>query len=80
MLPVFFTENIKILEKNFIFLDRPVPPTIGLNESGKDSTGKKALIGSSWGVGVDFFPGIAYKVSKHFFLELSIPEFDQHPI
>jgi hypothetical protein len=44
------------------------------NQSAKDSTGKEIQTGSSWLVGIDFAPGIAYKVSKHFFLELSFPD------
>jgi hypothetical protein len=44
------------------------------NESAKDSTGKEILTGSSWAIGIDFAPGIAYKVSSHLFLELSLPD------
>jgi hypothetical protein len=44
------------------------------NQSAKDSTGKEIQTGSSWLVGIDFAPGISYKVSRHFFLELSFPD------
>ena len=69
-----FYRKYKNLGKEFYLFGQAGASYYWSDESGKDSTGKKALMGSSWGVGVDFFPGIAYKVSKHFFLELSIPE------
>ena len=42
-------------------------------QSGKDTLGFKTLTGSGWGAGIVFFPGIAYKISKHFFIEITIP-------
>jgi hypothetical protein len=44
------------------------------NESAKDSTGKEIQTGSAWSVGIEFAPGIAYKLSRHFFFELSLPD------
>ena len=44
------------------------------NVSAKDSTGKEIQTGSSWSVGIAFAPGIAYKVSRHIFIELSLPD------
>lgn len=43
------------------------------NTSGKDSNGKEYISGSSSTILASLYPGIAYRVSKHFFLELSIP-------
>jgi len=43
------------------------------DQSGKDSIGEKLISGSSWSTGIDLYPGIAYRISKHLFLELSIP-------
>lgn len=69
-----FYRKYKNLGKEFYLFVQAGASYYWSNESGKDSIGKKELTGSSWGVGADFYPGIAYKVSKHFFLELSIPE------
>ena len=43
------------------------------NTSGKDSIGQELISGSSYTISANLFPGIAYRVSKHLFLELSIP-------
>ena len=69
-----FYRKYKNLGKEFYLFGQADASYYWSDQSGKDSTGKKVLTGSSWGIGADFFPGIAYKVSKHFFLELSIPE------
>lgn len=70
----FFYRKYKNLGKEF-FLFGEGSASYGWSEqSGKDSTGLKRLSGSSWNAGLELFPGIAYRVSKHFFLEISIPD------
>ncbi len=69
-----FYRKYKSLGKDFYFFGQAAALYNWSNESGKDSTGKELLTGSSWSVGMDFIPGIAYKISKHFFLELSLNE------
>jgi hypothetical protein len=69
-----FYRKYKSLGKEFYLFGQAEASYYWSDESGKDSTGHKLLTGSSWGLELNFFPGIAYKVSKHFFLELSIPD------
>ena len=69
-----FYRTYKKLGKEFYLFVEAGASYYWSNQSGKDSIGKKELTGSTWGVGADLYPGIAYKISKHFFLELSIPE------
>jgi hypothetical protein len=69
---VFF-RKYKNLGKDFFLFGQADASYNWSNQSGKDSTGKEVLNGNSWGIGATLFPGIAYRISKHFFLELSIP-------
>jgi hypothetical protein len=43
------------------------------NDTGKDSLGVVQLSGSGSGGQINFMPGVAYKVSKKFFIEITIP-------
>jgi len=67
-----FFRKYKSLGKEFYLFGEASALYNWSNESGKDSTGKELLTGSSWSIGINFFPGIAYKISRHFFLELSL--------
>jgi hypothetical protein len=69
-----FYRKYKNLGKEFYLFGEVSALYSWSNESAKDSTGKEIQTGSSWSLGIDFVPGIAYKVSKHFFLELSLPD------
>jgi len=44
------------------------------NKSGKDSADHELISGSSYAFAAILYPGIAYRISKHLFLELSIPD------
>jgi hypothetical protein len=68
-----FYRKYKALGKEFFFFGQVNVSYDWSNQSGKDTTGVKVLSGSSWGAGATFSPGIAYKISKHFFMELTIP-------
>ena len=68
-----FYRKYKGLGKEF-FLFGEVSASYGWsNTSGKDSVGQKLISGSTSFISATLFPGIAYRVSKHLFLELSIP-------
>ena len=69
-----FFRKYKILGKEFYLFGQGSASYNWSNQSGKDSAGVKLLSGSSWSAGVDLYPGIAYRISKHFFLELTIPD------
>ena len=69
-----FYRKYKNLGKEFYLFGQVSALYNWSNQSAKDSTGKEIQTGSSWLVGIDFAPGIAYKVSRHFFLELSFPD------
>jgi len=69
-----FYRKYKNLGKEFYLFGQGSASYNWSDPSGKDSTGKKLFSGSSWGAGINLFPGIAYRISKHFFLELSIPD------
>jgi hypothetical protein len=69
-----FYRKYKNLGKEFYLFGQAAASYVWSDPSGKDSTGEKLLSGSNWSAGIDLFPGIAYKISKHFFLELSIPD------
>jgi hypothetical protein len=69
-----FYRKYKSLGKEFYLFGQGSASYNWSDPSGKDSTGKKLFSGSSWSAGIDLFPGIAYRISKHFFLELSIPD------
>jgi hypothetical protein len=69
-----FYRKYKSLGKEFYLFGQVAASYNWSDESGKDSTGNKVLAGSGWSAGINLFPGIAYRISKHFFLELSIPD------
>jgi hypothetical protein len=69
-----FYRKYKSLGKEFYLFGEGSASYSWSDQSGKDSTGVKLLSGSSWNAGIDLFPGIAYGISKHFFLELTIPD------
>jgi hypothetical protein len=71
-LGIFF-RKYKSLGKEFFLFGQGSASYGWSDQSGKDSTGEKVASGSSWNAGINLFPGIAYRISKHFFLELSIP-------
>ena len=69
-----FFRKYKSLGKEFFLFGQGSASYGWSDQTGKDSAGKKIASGSSWNAGIDLFPGIAYRISKHFFLELSIPD------
>ena len=64
----------KNLGKGFYFFGEAGAGYNGSSTSTKDSTGIKLSTGSGYGGNIYLTPGIAYKISKKFFLELSIPQ------
>jgi hypothetical protein len=68
-----FYRKYKSLGKEFFFFGQVNASYSWSTQSGKDSSGKKVLSGSSWGAGASVSPGIAYKISRHLFMELTIP-------
>ena len=69
-----FYRKYKNLGKEFYFFGEVSALYNWSNQSAKDSTGKEIQTGSSWSAGIHFAPGIAYKVSRHFFMELSFSD------
>lgn len=69
-----FFRKYKSLGKEFYLFWEESASYNWSNQSGKDSAGLKRISGSSWSTGIDLYPGIAYRISKHFFLELTIPD------
>jgi hypothetical protein len=69
-----FFRKYKSLGKDFFVFGQGSASYGWSDQTGKDSTGKKIVSGSSWNAGIELFPGIAYRISKHFFLELNIPD------
>ncbi|HZZ74369.1 MAG TPA: hypothetical protein VFE04_00505, partial [Puia sp.] len=68
-----FYRKYKSLGKEF-YLFGEVSASYGWsNISGSDSIGQKLVSGSTSFISANLYPGIAYRVSKHLFLELSIP-------
>ncbi|HLA58262.1 MAG TPA: hypothetical protein VK622_05860 [Puia sp.] len=70
---VFF-RKYKSLGKDFYLFGQGTASYDWSNQTGADSTGLKRITGSSWGAAIQVYPGIAYRISKHFFLEVSIPD------
>jgi hypothetical protein len=68
-----FYRKYKSLGKEFYLFGEASAWYSWSDQSGKDSIGEKLISGSSWSVGIDLYPGIAYRISKHLFLELSVP-------
>lgn len=68
-----FYRKYKSLGKEF-FLFGQISASYGWsNTSGKDSIGQELISGSTSMISANLYPGIAYRVSKHLFLELTIP-------
>jgi hypothetical protein len=68
-----FYRKYKSLGKEFYLFGEAGAGYLGSNSSGIDDAGQKSLSGSGSGGQINFFPGIDYKISKKFFLEISIP-------
>jgi hypothetical protein len=69
-----FYRKYKSLGKDFFIFGEGSAYYEGSTISGKDSLGQKVLSGSTKGGVLIVYPGISYKVSKKFFLEISIPD------
>ncbi len=69
-----FYRLYKGLGKDFFLFGEAGASYTGSTQSGKDSTGSKVLSGSGSGGSVYVMPGISYKISKKFYLELTIPD------
>ncbi|HTB23799.1 MAG TPA: hypothetical protein VK711_00450 [Puia sp.] len=69
-----FYRMYKNLGKEFYIFGEAGAGYNGSTTSMKDSTGNKLSSGTGDGGNIYLTPGIAYKVSKKFFLELSIPQ------
>jgi hypothetical protein len=68
-----FYQKYKNLGKEFYFFGGASVGYYWSNQSGKDSIGEKLISGSTWSVGLNLSPGISYKISKHFFMDLTLP-------
>jgi hypothetical protein len=68
-----FYRKYKTLGKEFYLFGQTDAYYNWSDQSVKDSTGSTISTGTGWGAGFDIFPGISYRISKHFFLELTIP-------
>jgi|SRR5579864_6054315 len=68
-----FYRKYKSLGKEFFLFGEVSASYYWSNQSGKDSIGQELISGSTSTISANLYPGIAYRVSKHFFLELSIP-------
>jgi hypothetical protein len=69
-----FYRMYKNLGKEFYIFGEAGGGYDGSTSSTKDSTGNKLSTGTGYGGHIYITPGIAYKISKKFFMELSIPE------
>ena len=69
-----FYRLYKNLGKEFYLFGEAGGGYIGFSSNTKDSLGNKLATGSGNGGQIYLSPGIAYKISKKFFLELSIPQ------
>jgi hypothetical protein len=69
-----FYRIYKNIGKEFFIFGEAGAAYNGSTTSTKDSTGNKISTGTSYGGNIFLTPGIAYKISKKFFLELSIPQ------
>lgn len=68
-----FYRKYKGLGKEFYLFGEAGAGYIGSTQSGKDDAGDELLTGHSNGGNMYLSPGVAYKISKKFFLELTIP-------
>jgi hypothetical protein len=69
-----FYRLYKDLGKEFYLFGEAGGGYQGSNLSGYDSSGNKVSTGNSNGGQIYLYPGIAYKISKKFIVELSIPQ------
>ena len=69
-----YYRKYKNLGKDFFLFGEANALYIGSSQSGKDSTGKEVLSGTGSGGSINLFPGISYKISKKFFVEITIPD------
>ncbi len=69
-----FYRLYKNLGKEFYLFGEAGGGYIGSSSTSKDSLGNKVATGNSNGGQIYLSPGIAYKISKKFFIELSIPQ------
>ena len=68
-----FYRKYKSLGKEFFLFGEVSALYSWTNISGKDSIGHELISGSTFSISANLYPGIAYRISKHLFLELSIP-------
>jgi hypothetical protein len=68
-----FYRKYKSLGKDFFLFGEVGGGYTGSTGSTKDSSGNKLSTSSANGGNIYFYPGISYKISKKFFLELTIP-------
>ena len=68
-----FYRKYKGLGKEFYFFGEAGAGYTGSNQSGKNDAGNKILSGHTYGGNIYLMPGIAYRISKKFFLEVTIP-------
>lgn len=69
-----FYRKYKALGKEFFLFGQAGAVYAGSHQSGTDSTGIKIVTETTDGGGIYFYPGIAYRISNKFFLELTIPD------
>jgi hypothetical protein len=69
-----FYRKYKDLGKEFFLFGQAGATYLGSTQSGHDINGNKVTIYTTNGGEVYLYPGIAYKISNKFFLELTIPE------
>jgi hypothetical protein len=69
-----FYRLYKNLGKEFYLFGEAGGGYQGGNSTNYDSLGQKSSSGNSYGGQIYLYPGIAYKISKKFFVELSIPQ------
>jgi|ERR1700722_8047280 Outer membrane protein beta-barrel domain len=69
-----FYRVYKALGKEFYLFGQAGAEFNGSSYSSTDSTGNKLFNGTSYGGSIYISPGIDYRISKKFFLELSIPQ------
>jgi hypothetical protein len=68
-----FYRKYKSLGKEFYLFGEAGGGYLGSSQSGKNEAGDEILTGHSSGGNIYLMPGIAYRISKKFFLELNIP-------
>jgi hypothetical protein len=69
-----FYRKYKNLGKEFYLFGEISAAYNWYNKSGKDSADQELISGSTSSFAAILYPGIAYRISKHLFLELSIPD------